>query len=118
MSEVKSLRFNSPELETWVDEHIEKGELNGLMNELLEKYRIEQEQEYVELEKEEKLDHKITIFQGIVFLSVAAFLLVFSLSKIYDVLIISATYLGILGGVMLCIYVIISIMKNKKTEVS
>lgn len=118
MSEVKSLRFNDPDLESWVDEHVEKGELNALMNLLLKRYRQEQEQEYVELEKEEKLDRKITLFQGIVFLSVAAFLLVFSLSKIYDVLTIIATYLGVLGGVMLCIYVIISMRKPKETGVT
>lgn len=118
MSEVKSLRFNDPELEAWVDEHVQKGELNSLMNHLLQRYRQEQEQEYVELEREEKLDWKITIFQGIVFISIAAFLLIFSLSKIYDVLSIIATYLGVLGGVLICIYVIISTLKHKEPDIT
>lgn len=118
MSEVKSLRFNDSDLETWVDEHVQKGELNSLMNHLLQRYRQEQEQEYIEVLQDAKIDREITIFQGVIFISIAAFLLIFSLSKIYDVLSIIATYLGVLGGVLICIYVIISTLRHKEGNVS
>jgi len=107
MSEVKSLRFNDPELENWVDEHVEKGELNALMNHLLQRYRQETEQEYIEQEQETKLDRKITIFQGITFLTIGIFFFVFALSQFYDVLSIIATILMVLSGFLICVYVML-----------
>lgn len=119
MSEVKSLRFNDPDLEAWVDEHVEKGELNPLMNMLLKRYRQEQEQEYIEQEQEIKTERKIVLFQGIVFISIAIWMLVFAFSKFYDALSIIATYLLILSGTLLCVYVIIwrFSLRNGKYEV-
>lgn len=88
------------------------------MNELLVKYRKEREQEYIQLEHEEKIDRKITIFQGIMWLSIAVWMLVFALSHYYDALSIIATFLLVLSGILLCIYTMIYVFKRKQPEVS
>jgi hypothetical protein len=116
MSEVKSLRFNDPDLESWVDEHISKGELNPLMNRLLERYKREQEQEYIEIEQEKKLDKKITIFQGVTFLSIGLFFFVFALSQFYDILSLIATFFMLLSGVLITVYVLIYSFKRKEPK--
>jgi archaellum biogenesis protein FlaJ (TadC family) len=103
--EVKSLRINDPELETWVDEHVNKGDLNPLMNSLLLEYRQKQEQEYIETEREEKLDRKITIVQGSVIISIAVFFFVFAASMYYPFLSFLASVLMVFCGILLCIYV-------------
>jgi peptidoglycan biosynthesis protein MviN/MurJ (putative lipid II flippase) len=113
MGEIKSLRITDPELERWVEEHIPRGDLNPIMNNLLLRYRMEQEQEYIENEKIEIIDRRITVFQGIMFLSIAVWMLVFALSRFYNALEMIATFMLILSGVLLCVYVIISYMKNK-----
>jgi apolipoprotein N-acyltransferase len=116
MSEVKSLRFNDPDLESWVDDHVEKGELNALMNSLLKRYRQEQEQEYVELEQEEKAEGRGYLFQMVMFLMIGMWMLVFALSQFFDVLSIIATVLLILSGVLLCFYVLMRGFKTKTMQ--
>jgi apolipoprotein N-acyltransferase len=113
MSEVKSLRFNSPELENWVDEHVEKGELNALMNHLLQRYRQEQEQEYVEQDLEEKAEERGYLFQMVMFMMIGMWMLVFALSQFFDVFSIIATVMLIFCGILLCFYVIMRGFKPK-----
>jgi hypothetical protein len=112
MSEPRSIRVADPDLDNWIDETIEKGDFSPLVEKLLLRYRQEQDQEYAEEKKLVLIDRKITIFQGIMWISVASWMLVFSLSRFYDALSILATYLLMLSGVLLCIYVLIIYFKN------
>lgn len=114
MSETRSLRITDQDLDQWVDDNVDKGDLNPLMNQLLLEYRKKKDQEYVEIKQDEETDRKITIFNGVVLISIALWMFIFALSKYYDVLSMISTFLLILSGVLLCLYVFIT--RIRRTE--
>ena len=113
MGETRGIRIIDHELENWIDENIPKGELNSIVNDLLLEYQRKQKQEYKEQMIQHEIDQKSLLFQGVVYLSIAVWMLVFALSMFFDVLAVIATILLIFNGILLCIYAFKNNIKKK-----
>jgi uncharacterized membrane protein HdeD (DUF308 family) len=117
MGETRGIRLIDPELETWVDENIPKGDFSPLINELMMEYKNKRNQEYKENMIQHEIAQKSLLFQGVVYLSIAVWMLVFALSMFFDVLAVIATILLIFNGVLLCVYAFKNNLKKKEQRV-
>ena len=91
------------------------GNLSKFIRDLIMDYHHRKQQGKQE---EEKTDNKISIFQNTMFLFLGVALLLFGMSQVVpiDILTIIATSFLLLSGFFLFLYAVTNILKNKKTS--
>jgi hypothetical protein len=111
-SEPRTYRIDDQEDENWIDNNIQKGDLNQWINQQIHKGIRDEILNGLETEQEEKTDRRISLFGMFMFLFMGFVFICYALAP-YQILIQSIlSSLFLITGVLVILYVSMNIKKK------